>query len=152
VPRLSCWFIRAALFYLFSGFTFGSLLLFHKGIPIHPLLWRLLPVHIEFLLIGWTVQLIMGVGFWIFPRFWRSRGNEKPAWLAFGLLNIGVWLAGVGPVWGAPGLVPFLGRLAEAGAAFAFAFHAWPRIKPPGAQRRRKNRFISQRQRLRTQR
>jgi hypothetical protein len=93
-----------------------------------------LPLHIEFLLFGWTVQLVMGVGFWIFPRFWQSRGNEKAAWLAFGLLNAGVWLAGVGPTVGAPVLISVLGRLAEAGAAVAFAAHAWPRIKPPGVR------------------
>lgn len=134
MPRLSCWFIRSALFHLALGFTFGGLLLFHKGIPLHPALWRLLPAHIEFVLFGWTVQLVMGVGFWIFPRFRRSRGNVTPAWLAFWLLNAGVWLAGIGPALGAPAIVLLLGRLAEAIAVAAFAMHAWPRIKPPGVQ------------------
>ncbi len=134
MPRLSCWFVRSAFAHLILGFTLGGLLLFHKGIPLHPALWRLLPAHIEFLLFGWTAQLVMGVGFWIFPRFWRSRGNEKPAWLAFGLLNLGVWLAGVGPLLGAPALMLLAGRLAELGAVVAFAAHAWPRIKPPGVQ------------------
>lgn len=132
MPRLSCWFIRSALLHFALGITFGGLILFHKGIPFYPFLWRLLPMHIEFLLFGWTVQLAMGVGFWIFPRFWRLRGDEKPAWLALGLLNLGVWLAGVGPVVGAPVIVPLLGRLAEVGAAVAFAVHVWPRLKPPG--------------------
>lgn len=134
MPRLSCWLIRSALVHLALGFTLGGLLLIHKGVPLHPALWRLLPAHIEFLLFGWTVQLVMGVGFWIFPRFQRSRGNETPAWLAFGLLNLGVWLTGVGPVVGAPTLVLFAGRLAEMGAVAAFALHAWPRIKPPGVR------------------
>ncbi len=132
MPRLSCWFVRAALLYLLLGFTFGGLILFHKGVSLHPMVWRLLPIHIEFLLFGWTAQFIMGVGFWIFPRFWRSRGNEKAAWVAFGLLNAGVWLVGVGAALGAPPLIPLLGRLAEVGAVAAFALHAWPRIKPPG--------------------
>jgi hypothetical protein len=132
MPRLSCWFIRAALLYLAVGITIGSLILFHKGIPFFPFIWRLLPLHIEFLLFGWTVQLVMGVAFWIFPRFWRSRGDERPAWLAFGLINLGVWLAGAGPVLGAPPWIILIGRLAEAGAAAAFAWHAWPRVKPPG--------------------
>jgi hypothetical protein len=77
---------------------------------------------------------VLGVAFWIFPRFWRSRGDERAAWLAFALLNLGVWLAGGGIFLGAPGWVTLLGRLAEAGAAVAFAWHIWPRIKPPGAQ------------------
>jgi hypothetical protein len=115
------------------GFTLGGLILFHKGVPLHPLVWRLLPAHIEFLLFGWTIQLIMGVGFWIFPRFRRSRGNEWPAWLAFGLVNAGTWLAGLGPTLAAPAIIILLGRLAEAGAVVAFAVHAWPRLKPPGA-------------------
>lgn len=133
MPRLSCWFIRASLLYLVLGFTFGGLLLIQKGLPLHPALWSLLPAHIEFLLFGWTVQLGMGVGFWIFPRFLGSRGNEKPAWLALGLLNLGVWMVALGPIPGVPDLAPSLGRLAEAGAALAFALHAWPRIKPAGA-------------------
>lgn len=133
MPRLSVWFIRAALLYLAAGVTFGGLILFHKGMPLHPLLWRLLPLHVEFLLFGWTVQLVMGVAFWIFPRFRRLRGDERPAWLAFGCLNLGVWLAGIGLLLNTPPLFIFLGRLAEAGSVAAFALHIWPRLKPPGA-------------------
>ena len=134
MPRLSCWFVRLALLHLALGVTVGGLILFHKGRPLHPLLWRLLPLHIEVLLFGWIVQFVMGVGFWIFPRFWRSRGNVKPAWAALVLLNGGVWLAGLGPVVGAPAMIILLGRLAEAGAVLAFLIHAWPRIKPPGVK------------------
>jgi hypothetical protein len=35
----------------------GALLLFHKGVPVYPLLWQMLLPHIEFLLLGWTLQL-----------------------------------------------------------------------------------------------
>lgn len=130
MPRLSCWFVRAALIHLALGFTLGSLLLFNKGVPLHPLVWRLLPAHIEFLLLGWTAQLALGVAFWILPRFGGSRGDERPAWAAFVLLNAGVWLAGAGASLAAPAVIPFLGRAAEVGAAVAFAVHAWPRIRP----------------------
>jgi len=132
MPRLSSWFVRASFIYLILGFTLGSLLLLHKGLPLHPATWRLLPAHVEFLLLGWTAQLAMGVGFWIFPRFWRSRGDERPAWLAFWLLNAGVWLVAARSMPGVPPLAPFLGRLAEVGAVFSFVLHTWPRIKPPG--------------------
>lgn len=133
MSRLSCWFIRASLLYLALGFTFGGLMLVYKAMPLHSMLWRLFPAHAEFLLIGWTVQLAMGVGFWILPRFagGTSRGNVAAAWWAFGLVNIGAFLSGLGPVLGAPGLIPFSGRLAEAGAAVAFAIHAWQRVKHP---------------------
>lgn len=77
---------------------------------------------------------MMGVAFWIFPRFWRSRGKEQLAWVAFGLLNLGVLLAGVGPLFWPAAIAILLGRLAEAGAALAFGLQIWSRIKPPGAQ------------------
>lgn len=134
MPRLTVLMLRTALVYLALGFTFGALLLFNKGIPLSPRLWSLLPAHIEFLLLGWTVQLAMGVAFWILPRFSRAprRGNERLVWLAFVLLNLGVLLAGIGPLLAAPAWTVFLGRAAEAGAALAFAAHAWPRVKAFG--------------------
>lgn len=135
MPRLSVLLIRSALIYLALGFSFGMLMLFNKGVSIDARLWRLLPAHIEFLLIGWTAQLIMGVGFWILPRFARgpSRGSETSVWIAFVLINIGVWLAGVGAALDAPAIVPLLGRIAEAGGAIAYVAHIWRRVKPLGA-------------------
>jgi hypothetical protein len=130
MPRLSIWFIRTALLYLLLGFTLGALMLWNKGVPVHPLLWRLLPAHIEFLFFGWTVQLALGVTYWILPRLRARRGNPALAWSAFVLLNLGVWLAGLAPLLGAPAIAGFAGRLAETGAAVAFALQAWPRIKP----------------------
>jgi len=111
---------------------FGGLMLLNKGTPLASWAWRLLPAHVEFLLIGWTAQFILGVGFWILPRFSRgpARGNELFAWLALGLVNAGVCLAGIAPVLNAPPSIALLGRLAEAGAAIAFVLHTWPRVKP----------------------
>jgi len=130
MPRLSCWLIRSSLLYLAIGFTLGGLMLSHKGVPLHPAVWRLLPAHIEFLLLGWILQLAMGVAFWILPRWGTMRGNEALAWLAYGLLNLGVWMAGIGPFIGAS--VMLAGRIAEVASAIAFVAHAWPRVKPLG--------------------
>lgn len=134
MPRLSVWFIRTALLYLGFGFSWGALILFQKGAPLDAALWRLLPMHIEFVLIGWTLQLAIGVAYWILPRFARgpSRGGEAPVRAAYVLLNVGVLLAGLGQWLGAPAGVPFVGRLAELLAVLLFARHAWPRIKPIG--------------------
>jgi hypothetical protein len=46
----------------------------------------------------------MGVAFWILPRFrtWAERGDERPAFLASLLLNLGVIVAAVGGVWRRP--------------------------------------------------
>jgi hypothetical protein len=133
MPRLSRWFVRASLIYLLLGFAGGGALLAEKGLPLHAVVWRLLPAHVEFLLVGWTVQLAMGVAFWILPRFagGTTRGNEGAAWCAFVLLNAGVIGAGLGPTLGAPHPIALGGRIAEAGGAVAFAFHAWLRVKRP---------------------
>jgi heme/copper-type cytochrome/quinol oxidase subunit 1 len=132
MPRLSQWFIRLALLHLVLGFTFGALMLANKGLPLHPALWRLLPLHIELLLVGWTMQLALGVAFWILPRFLtdQPRGSEAGAWLAFILLNGGLWLFNLGTFFGASQIVIFFGRLAEVTAVAAFAWHIWPRIIP----------------------
>lgn len=133
MPRLSIWMVRTALSYLLLGFTIGALLLAHKGIGLHPLLWRLLPLHIEFLLIGWTLQLAMGVAYWILPRFLSERRRVGLAWLAYLLLNLGIGCMVLSvslPAWATLAAV---GRGLEAGAAVAFALHAWPRVKPMSA-------------------
>lgn len=131
MPRLSRWFIRAALLYLVAGFALGAMLLALKAGFVQPGLWRLLPAHIEFMLFGWIVQLTMGVAFWILPRFGHgpARGDERIAWLAFVLLNAGALAVGIGPAIGAPSSIALAGRVAEAAAAVAFAMHAWPRVK-----------------------
>jgi type II secretory pathway component PulM len=88
----------------------------------------------EFLLIGWLVQLAMGVAFWILPRFAGRvpRGNERLVWLAFFLLNAGIWLVIVRP-WLPPAWPSAAGRLLEAGAMLAYVVGSWRRVKPAGA-------------------
>ena len=131
MPKLSVWFIRASLCYLALGFTFGGLMLFNKGLPLHPLFWRLLPAHIEFVLFGWTVQLIMGMAFWILPRFATPpvRGNEKLAWASFILLNAGVGILALTSLGLTSSWLTLLGRLGETAGVVMFAAHAWPRVK-----------------------
>jgi len=131
LPRLSCWFIRASLVYLLLGFSFGSLLLANKGIVFYPSLWRLLPSHMEFLLIGWMVQLVFGVAFWILPRFGEGspRGKESLVWGAWSLLNLGIWLVVMQPVFN-QAWFSLIGRVSEMAGVLAFVFVIWKRVKP----------------------
>ena len=131
VPRLSVLMIRAALAYLAIGFLVGALLLIQRAVPLGTWLHRLVPLHIEYLLLGCMVQLALGVAFWVLPRF-RSgaeRGQEAPAWVAFALLNLGIQTVAIGGAAGAPSTLGLLGRCTEGLAAAAFALHAWPRVK-----------------------
>lgn len=132
MPRLSCWLIRTALVYLLLGFTLGGLMLWHKGLPIHPAVWRLLPAHMEFLLLGWTVQLVMGVAFWILPRAGAERRKTALVWFSYSLLNGGICLVSVSGFVQTTEMAQLIGRLMEVGAVAAFAIHAWARVKPFG--------------------
>lgn len=136
MPRLSMWFVRTALGYLAVGFTLGALMLTDRSLALGLSRAQLLPSHIEFLLIGWMVQLAFGVAFWILPRFRTGpeRGREHVVWLAYVLLNLGIITAAAGLTIDVPVAVPFIGHLAQAVAAGAFALHAWPRVKMFGAE------------------
>jgi cbb3-type cytochrome oxidase subunit 1 len=133
VPRQSVWFVKTSLIYLAFGFTFGGLMLANKGVFISPFLFTLLPAHMEFLLMGWLVQLAMGVVFWIAPRFsgMNPRGNVPLIIAAFWLLNLGIGLVSLQPYL----LVDWLtlaGRSMEVTAVICFGFGTWKRIKPHG--------------------
>ena len=105
MPRLSLWFLRSALTYLVLGVSAGALLLANRGVPFGTWVPLLRPLHVEFLLVGWTIQLAFGVGFWILPRFraGAERRRERFAWIAYWLLNAGVLTTGIGGTAGAPG-------------------------------------------------
>jgi hypothetical protein len=134
MPGASVWFIRAALAYLLAGFTLGALLLAAKGLPLPLGVWRWLPVHYELLLVGWFVQLVMGVAYWIFPRFGMTRaarGREGLAWLALALLNGGIWAVSVAVLHG-PATLALIGRAMEVLAAATMALNVWARTRASG--------------------
>jgi hypothetical protein len=127
VPRVSVWLVRAALLHLAGGFVIGALLLAERGVPFAPELWALRALHVEMLLVGWTMQLVMGVAIWIFPRFALRQAPARSAvtaWLVLILLNGGVALVGAGAL--------VAGRLLEVAAAASFAVHLWRRVTPSG--------------------
>jgi hypothetical protein len=131
MPGLSVWFVRCSFIYLFLGFTLGGLILANKGFPFAPWIWSLLPAHMEFLLLGWMVQLTMGVTFWILPRF-RSgppRGNIDLVWSAFVILNTGIVMVAVQPFFSMTWLTQ-TGRILETISVLLFALASWQRVKP----------------------
>jgi uncharacterized membrane protein YidH (DUF202 family) len=132
MPGLSVWFIRTALVNLALGFTLGAVILFNKALPVMPEAWNLLPMHIEFLLLGFILQLTMGVAYWIFPRLqtFTDRGDEKKALAAFLFLNAGIVICSLSP-WIQPLLLLF-GRLCQAAAVALFILNLWPRVYPFG--------------------
>ena len=78
------------------GFGMGAVILAVPASHLPAKVLRLGPAHVELLLVGWMVQLALGVAFWILPRDrFGSRGNERVASAAALLLNVGVLAAGI---------------------------------------------------------
>ena len=92
IPTPSGLIIRTSLIYLITGFTIGGLILWSKVDASFLWAWSLFSVHIDFLLFGWTFQFVLGVAYWILPRFPKEpiRGPLWPIWLSFILLNSGL--------------------------------------------------------------
>ena len=120
-----------SLVYLLAGFTLGALLLANKGTPLAPWIWRLLPIHVAFLIFGFIAQLVMGVEFWIMPRFaGGSRGNAALSGLAIVCLNLGVWVVTVQAWFGLAEPVLLAGRVLLGLAGVLFVLNIWARVKP----------------------
>ncbi len=127
LSRLIC---RTAVVYLAAGAVLGGCLLTAKALATFPSLWRLRPLHVEWLAVGWMTQLAMGVAFWIFPRR-GSASREGRMRAAFVLLNVGLALVTLGTLASWNALVT-AGRLAEMSAAPAFVSAVGPRVRAIG--------------------
>jgi len=129
MPRVSVWLVRASLLQLLSGALLGAAYLAFKAEGWFAILVTHLGTHQEQMLVGWMVQLVIGVAYWILPRSdgQGPKDSERVMWVVFGLLNAGVLVAALGtdPSW--PASLLLIGRVAETAAAVLFARHAWKR-------------------------
>jgi len=137
MPAWSVRLIRGALAYLVLGAAIGAMLLSASArglaVPVGPAR----ALHAELLLFGWLVQFTMGVAYWMLPKHAAGpeRGPVAPIAAAWLLLNLGVWLAGLGQALLWPPVVLLLGRSAEAAAILAFGVNLVPRVKAFGVGR-----------------
>jgi hypothetical protein len=139
MPLLSRWMIRLAFFDLWVGFTIAALLLSRKGLPerISGEFWQWMPAHYDLLLVGWMVQLSLGVAYWILPRIARhERGRPRMAGGGAIALNVGVMIF-AGAVMISPwvdwsdGLLSLqvIGLALQLLGMLSFAGHLLPRIR-----------------------
>src|SRR5262245_59644781 len=84
--------------YLAVGLMMAATLLAQPVMGWPVALQVLRPVYLHFLFIGWVTQLIMGVGYWMFPKQSKEkpRGSERLGWAVFVLLNCGLLLRALG--------------------------------------------------------
>jgi hypothetical protein len=150
MPATSRAFVKASLLYLCLGVILGVLLLTNRWLPLGSAVGLLRVSHIQLLIVGWLTQLIMGVGWWLFPplpinqpsdaavrarRGQTLRGNDGLFWATFALLNAGVLLRAIGePIygWTRSGLSGFLtgvSGLLVALATVAFVVNIGRRVR-----------------------
>lgn len=134
MPALSVLLVRTALAWLVVGSAAGALLLAAKAAPPPAGVTRLFHLHVEALLIGWMVQLAMGVAWWILPKYptGPERGPAAPIVAVWALLNAGVLLAGVARSAGGTDQLVVAARAGELLAAMLFLAAVWPRVKAFG--------------------
>ena len=137
MPKLSRYFIKTALAYFIGAVLLGTLILAQPVLNLSPQILLLRPVYIHWLTIGWLTQLIMGMAYWMFPKYSKElpRGNEKIGWTSYLLLNLGLILRSLGE----PALPLFpdvnLGWMLALAAvllllgAWAFIIIIWQRVK-----------------------
>jgi len=137
VPTLSRWFIKTGMIYLVVGLLMGAVMLAQPVMGWSPRLQVLRPVYLHFLFVGWVTQIIMGVGYWMFPKQSREkpRGSERLGWLVYGALNMGLIFRAVGEpmVVLEPeadlGWMLVIAALLMLLAGWGFIFNTWGRIK-----------------------
>jgi hypothetical protein len=137
MPTLSRWFIKIGMLYFVAGLLMGALLMAQPVMGWSSSLQALRPVYLHLLFIGWVTQIIMGVGYWMFPKQSQEnpRGSERLGWAVLILLNVGMILRAIGEP--AMILAPQAGlgwMLATASlclllAGWGFIFNTWRRIK-----------------------
>lgn len=130
MPLVSRIMIRCSLIYFGIGSLLGMLLLIHKAFPLGAGIWTLLPVHIEFMLFGWIIQLTLGVAYWILPRYLEGppRGKENLALLMPAGLNIGIILMITAEWADLHSSLKVIGRTAQLLTVIVFIRLHWNRI------------------------
>lgn len=137
MPRLTRYFIKTALVYLAAAMLLGLLLALRATVDLPAELLALSPVYFHLFMVGWVMQLIFGMLFWMLPKYSRERprGPERLAWAAYVLINTGLILRVIGEPLVAvrsdlgAGWLLVLSALLQLIGGWAFIVAVWPRVK-----------------------
>ena len=137
MPVVTRVFVKTALVYFVIALLTGMLVAARPVLALPRLVTGLTPVYFHLFMVGWVTQLIIGIAYWMFPKYRRDmpRSYDSLAWATYALLNLGLLLRLVAepaqavnpaPSWGwllaLSALLQWLGGL-------AFVANTWPRVK-----------------------
>jgi len=150
MPTTTRVFVKASIVYLIVGALLGALLMINRWLPLGSAIYYVRPAHVQFLIVGWLTQLILGVAWWLFPPLafrlrgqgyphgQAQRGSETLFWVTFALLNAGILLYALSEalyartssgIWGGLAVLSSLFLLA---AALTFVANMWARVRELG--------------------
>ncbi len=136
MPLLTRYFLKTAMLYFVASSCLGGYLLIAVGLQ-HSTPPVLQPVYWHMLLVGWLLQLIFGVAYWMFPPFAKGQPHRNPAlaWLTYAALNVGLLVRVIVEpwhgVWPQPGLGWLLvgSAVLQVAAGWTFLITIWSRIR-----------------------
>lgn len=137
MPTLTRYYIKAGLIYFVVALSLAVALAARPYLRLPESFVAFSPVYLHLLMVGWVTQLILGVVYWMFPKYSKEypRGSERLGWLAFGLLNAGLILRVLGEPMAvvnpgaAGGWMLALSALFQLIAGWAVVINTWGRVK-----------------------
>lgn len=137
MPSITRLFIKTSLLYLVAAFLAGLLLTLRAMVTLPAVVDGLSPVYFHLFMVGWVMQLIVGVAYWMFPKWSKllPRGHDALALATYWLLNLGLVLrviaepAQVMNTWPGWGWLIVLSATLQWLAGLAFVANTWPRVK-----------------------
>lgn len=138
MDRFTIFAVKTSLIWMLIGFVIGGLMLVDHMVPGNWRAW-LLPTHGHMLFVGWFVQFVIGIAFWLLPRKRRPElplgYGEHKAFIALAMLNIGLGMRVIAePLWRDRQEGIWIDSLLagssilQVGAIFIFVTQMWPRI------------------------
>lgn len=137
MPSITRLFVKTSLLYLVAAFAAGLLLALRPLLPLPAVVGGLTPVYFHLFMVGWVMQLIAGVAYWMFPKWSKllPRGHDGLALATYGLLNTGLLLRVLAEpaqsvsAWVGWGWLIVLAALLQWLGGLAFVANTWPRVK-----------------------
>ena len=94
MPLVTRYFIKTSLVFFVAALLCGFLLALRPFIKLPNFVIGLTPIYFHLFMVGWVTQIIIGVAYWMFPKFTKEtpRGSEALAWITYALMNSGLLL------------------------------------------------------------
>ncbi|MCL4830631.1 MAG: hypothetical protein KJZ95_24955 [Caldilinea sp.] len=137
MPSITRLFIKASLLYLVAAFFVGVILVLRPMYDLPAITAGFSPIYFHLFMVGWVMQLIVGVAYWMFPKWSKTqpRGHDSLALATFWLLNAGLLLRVVAEpaqmvsAWPGWGWLIVASATLQWLAGLAFVANTWPRVK-----------------------